>query len=85
LGLSIASTAPLAKITDAFSLAVHRFARDNDIPWVDIVKGQRKDDVMHVHLGRFTGSQVVLFVGRAQKNEAVPHRETPRANGDSYP
>ena len=28
LGLPIASTAPLAKITDAFSTAVHRFARD---------------------------------------------------------
>ena len=28
LGLPIASTTPLAKITDAFSLAVHRFARD---------------------------------------------------------
>jgi hypothetical protein len=45
-GLPSASTAPLAKITDAFSLAVHRFARDNGIPWVDFVKGQRKDDVM---------------------------------------
>ena len=51
LGLPIASTAPLAKITDAFSAAVHRFARDNAIPWVDFVKGQRKDDVMHEHLG----------------------------------
>ena len=28
LGLPIASTAPLAKITDAFGTAVHRFARD---------------------------------------------------------
>ena len=28
LGLPIASTAPLARITDAFDKAVHRFARD---------------------------------------------------------
>src|SRR5256885_564659 len=35
LALPIASTAPLAKITDAFTAAVHRFARDHDVPWVD--------------------------------------------------
>ena len=32
LGLPIASTAPLARITDAFSTAVHRFARTNAVP-----------------------------------------------------
>ena len=50
LGLPIASTAPLAKITDAFSTAVHRFAKVNRVPWVDFAKGQRKDDVMHEQL-----------------------------------
>ena len=86
LGLPIASTAPLAKITDAFSLAVHRFARDNGIPWVDFVKGQRRDDVMHEHLRRFTGSQGVLFVGRAQEKTKLFRTEKRRdANGDSYP
>src|SRR5258705_3950101 len=44
LGLPIASTAPLARITDAFSSAVHRFARDNAIPWVDFAKGQRSEE-----------------------------------------
>src|SRR5512132_3534696 len=52
LGLPIASTAPLGKITDAFSAAMRRFARDQQVPWVDFVKGQRKDDVMHAHLAR---------------------------------
>ena len=86
LGLPIASTAPLAKITDALSLAVHRFAGDNGIPWVDFVKGQRKDDVMHEHLRRFTGSQGVLFVGRAQEKTKLFRTEKRRdANGDSYP
>ena len=50
LGLPIASTAPLARITEAFDKAVHRFARDHRLPWVDFAKGQRKDDVMHEHL-----------------------------------
>src|SRR5947208_16465461 len=40
LGLPIASTAPLAKITDRFVAAVHRFAEDEAIPWVDFAKGQ---------------------------------------------
>src|SRR3979490_1804784 len=53
LGLPIASTAPMARITDQFSAAVRRFARDNGVPWVDFAKGQRKDDVMHEHVERF--------------------------------
>ena len=52
LGLPIASTAPLGKVTDAFSAAMRRFARDQQVPWVDFAKGQRKDDVMHEHRTR---------------------------------
>src|SRR6188508_3552865 len=66
LGLPIASTAPLGKITDAFSAAMRRFAREQQVAWVDFVKGQRKDDVMHEHLARFTAEEGVLFIGRAQ-------------------
>ena len=86
LGLPIASTAPLGKITDAFSTAMRRFARDQQVPWVDFVKGQRKDEVMHEHLARFTDEEGVLFVGRAQEKTALFRTERRRdANGDSYP
>ncbi|MDQ5833548.1 MAG: hypothetical protein M3550_10905 [Actinomycetota bacterium] len=86
LGLPIASTAPLAKITDAFSAAVHRFARERQVPWVDFVKGQRKDDVLHEHLARFTGVEGVLFVGRAQEKTALFRTEKRRdAAGKCYP
>ena len=71
LGLPIASTAPLAKITDAFSTAVHRFAKVNRVPWVDFAKGQRKDDVMHEQLDHFTGTEGVVFIGRAQEKTAL--------------
>src|ERR1700712_2250391 len=54
LGLPIASTAPLAKITDRYVAAVHRFADTEGIEWVDFVKGQRKDDVMQERLASFT-------------------------------
>src|SRR5450756_1504888 len=71
LGMPIASTAPLAKISERFSTAVHRFARDQQVPWVDFAKGQRKDDVMHEHLGRFTANQGVVFIGRAQEKTCL--------------
>ena len=86
LGLPIASTAPLARITDAFDKAVRRFARDHELPWVDFAKGQRKDGVMHEQLARFTGTEGVLFVGRAQEKTKLFRTERRRdANGDSYP
>jgi hypothetical protein len=86
LGLPIASTAPLGKITDAFGAAMRRFARDRGVPWVDFVKGQRKDDVMHHHLARFSAEEGVLFIGRAQEKTSLFRTERRRdANGDSYP
>jgi hypothetical protein len=86
LGLPIASTAPLGKITDAFGVAMCRFARDQQVPWVDFVKGQRKDDVAQDHLAEFTGPEGVLFIGRAQEKTALFRTERRRdANGDSYP
>jgi hypothetical protein len=86
LGMPIASTAPLGKITDAFSMAMRRFARDQQVPWVDFVKGQRKDDVMHEHLAGFSGEEGVLFIGRAQEKTSLFRTERRRdAHGDSYP
>src|SRR5947209_5156528 len=89
LGLPIASTAPLAKITDAFGVAVHRFAEDQAVPWVTFVKGQRKDDVMHEFLAAFEAAgrtEGVLFVGRAQEKTNLFRTEKRRnAEGRPYP
>src|SRR5271167_2715507 len=86
LGLPIASTAPLARITEAFDKAVHRFARDHAIAWVDFAKGQHKDDIAQQYLARFSGTEAVLFVGRAQEKTKLFRAEKRRhANGDSYP
>ncbi len=86
LGLPIASTAPLAKITDRFVAAVHRFADTEGIPWVDFVKGQRKDDVMHEQLATFTAQQGVVFIGRAQEKTPLFRTEKRRhADGVAYP
>ena len=89
LGLPIASTAPLAKITDGFSAAMRRFARDHSVPWVDFVKGERKDDVMHAHLAGFEAAgraEGVLFIGRAQEKTGLFRTERRRnAEGRAYP
>jgi hypothetical protein len=71
----------LAKISDRFTAAVHRFARDQGVPWVDFARGQRKDDVMHEHLGWFSAAQGVVFIGRAQEKTAV-FRTEKRRNGE---
>ena len=89
LGLPIASTAPLAKITDTFSAAIRRFARDQGVPWVDFTKGQRKDEVMHEHLAEFEAvgrTEGVLFVGRAQEKTGLFRTEKRHnAEGRPYP
>ena len=61
LGLPVASTAPLGQITDRFTKAVQAFARQHQIPWVDFVKGQRKDDVMAERLRPFLPSTLPLM------------------------
>jgi hypothetical protein len=42
LGFPVASTAPLAKITDRFARDVHGFADAHQIPWVDFAKGSAR-------------------------------------------
>jgi hypothetical protein len=89
LGLPIASTAPLARITERFATAVHRFADREHIAWVDFARGQRKDDVMHEHLAAFQAAgrtEGVLLIGRAQEKTSLFRTEKRRDHdGRSYP
>jgi hypothetical protein len=89
LGLPVASTAPLARITDGFTAAVRRFAAEGQVPWVDFARGQRKDDVMHEHLAGFAAAgrgEGVVFIGRAQERTPVFRTEKRRdGEGKSYP
>jgi hypothetical protein len=84
--MPVASTAALAPVSEAFTRSVRSFAAGCGIPWVDFAKGQRKDDVALQFLAGFTGTEGVLFIGRAQ--EKVPlfrTRKRRRADGSSYP
>jgi len=86
LGLPVASTAPLGRITDRFTQQVRVFARQHQIPWVDFVKGQRKDDVMAERLAAFSAPEGVVFIGRAQEKTPIFRTEKRRRpDGRCYP
>src|SRR4051794_34722917 len=87
LGYPIASTVMVAPITHRFVADIRRFVDEHEVPLVDFVKGQRKDDVMHERLVAFAAPEGVVFVGRAQEN-AHAFRTEKRRNRDtgaSYP
>ena len=54
---------------------------------IQFVKGQRKDDLAHEYLARFTGQEGVLFVGKAPEKTRVFHTQKRRNpdTGASYP
>jgi len=86
LGMPVASTVALAPVTEGFTRSVRAFAASRGIPWVDFARGQRKDDVAHEFLAGFTGTEGVLFIGRAQEKTTVFRtRKRRREDGSSYP
>jgi hypothetical protein len=86
-GNPIASTALVAPMSEAFIAAIRRYARDHQVPLLDFVKDQRKDDIAHEHLAASDGSEQVLFIGRAQEKARVFRTERRRnpASGVAYP
>jgi hypothetical protein len=77
-GQPIASSALMAPISAAFVAAIKTFAEREGVPLVDFKRGQRKDDIAKEHLARFTGSEGVLFIGRAQEKTSVFRTEKRR-------
>jgi len=89
-GAAYASSALMDPISKDFIASLNRFARDRQVPMVDFVRGQRKDDVAHDYLRVFEaggGTQGVLFIGRAQEKARVFRTEKRRnpLTGASYP
>jgi hypothetical protein len=86
-GEPFASSALMDPISKRFVAGIRQFCHDQDVPMIDFVKGQRKDDVAHEYLARFDGSEGVLFVGRAQEKTRVFRTEKRRnlLTGATYP
>jgi hypothetical protein len=86
-GALFASSALMDPISKDFVAGLHRYCRDENVPMVDLVKGQRKDDLAHEYLARFTGEEGVLFIGKAQEKTRVYRTEKRRnpETGATYP
>ena len=91
LGLPVASTAPLARITDRFAAAVHRFAAAVEAHRVGQLRrgaAQRRCGCMS-YLAAFQAAgrtEGVLFIGRAQEKTRLFRTEKRRdPDGRSYP
>jgi hypothetical protein len=70
-GFKFASSALMLPITQRFIGKVEQFVQQQRVPLVCFEKLQRKDDVMKEYLGKFTGTEGVLFVGKAQEKTPV--------------
>jgi hypothetical protein len=89
-GYPFVSSALMDPMTQSFVAAIHRFVNEEGVPLVDFAPGQRKDDIAHEHLARFTAdgnTEGVLFVGRAQEKTSVFRTEKRRNpdTGATYP
>jgi len=66
-GQRFASTAAVAPMTTAFVAAIEQFVAGHGVDLVSFGKGQRKDDVTQDYLRRFSATEGVLYVGKAQE------------------
>ena len=89
-GHPFASSALMDPISKRFVAGLHRFCRDQGVPMVDFVRGQRKDDLARDYLAAFEAAgrtEGVLFVGRTQAKTVVFRTERRRnpLTGATYP
>jgi hypothetical protein len=85
-GHHYASTALMDPMTKTFVAEVHGFVAARGLELISFAKGERKDDIAHEFLTRFTEPEGVLFVGRAQEKAGVwrTQRRYNPATGGSY-
>src|SRR5450631_4093747 len=87
LGHRFAFSALMDPITKAFIAQTEPFAKQEKVPIVTFEKGQRKDDVAAEYRKKFSASEGVLFVGKAQEKTSVFRTERRRneQTGATYP
>src|SRR6266446_7726211 len=79
-GHPFASSALMDPISKSFVTALEQFARREKIPLVQFRKGERKDDIAQEHFRKFTKTEGVVFIGKAQ--EKTPVFRTERRRND---
>ena len=85
-GQPVASSSLMGTMTRDFLRRVDAFIEQHQLPVVEFKKGQRKDDVAADYRARFTGTEGVLFLGKAQEKVTVFRTEKRTgADGKKYP
>src|SRR6476660_2580711 len=86
-GELFASSALMNPMSKSFIAAVDRFVRREQVPLITFTKGQRKDDVTQEYRSRFSKSEGIVVVGKAQEKTPVFRTEKRRnpATGRTYP
>jgi hypothetical protein len=86
-GQRFASTTAVAPMTEGFVRDIERFVSRQAIDLVAFEKRERKDDVTKTYLRGFTGSEGVLYVGKAQEKARImrTERRRSRLTGATYP
>lgn len=87
LGQPIASSTLFAPLTEAFVGSIEKFAKGEGIELIRFRKGERKDEVAAEFFQRYSGTEGVVFIGKAQEKASVPRTERRRNpnTGQSYP
>jgi hypothetical protein len=86
-GHRFASSVLMDPISKSFVAALEEFARRGKVPVVHFRKGQRKDDIAAEFFRRFTATEGVVFIGKAQEKTPVFRTERRRneKTGATYP
>lgn len=70
-GWAIPSPAMLGKLSEGFRTAVEQFAAAQGLEIVTFDKGASKEAIAHAALARFTGTQGVVLIGKAQEQASA--------------
>jgi hypothetical protein len=79
-GQRIPSPALFGKLTAAFVTGLRTWCQEEDVPWIEFQKGERKDEVVQPYRDRFVAEEGVVLVGVAQER-ASAWRATKRVRG----
>jgi hypothetical protein len=86
-GELLGSSALMNPMSKSFIAAVDRFVRREQVPLITFTRGQRKDDVTQEFRSRYSKSEGIVVVGRAQEKTPVFRTEKRRnpETGRTYP
>jgi len=86
-GMPIVGSSLMAPMTRRFVKAIEQFAPRHGIDLRTFDKGQRKEDLAKDYRRRFTGTEGVLFIGKAQEKTTTfrTARKVNEQTGGTYP